>query len=150
MTQKRDESIPPPPPPPLETIEIEETVTMPNPDQPDVIFDVVETMPEFPGGMDSLMAYLSRTIKYPEEARENGIQGKVYAQFVVQKDGSLSDIKVIRGIGGGCDEEAVNAIKNMPNWKPGTQRGKNVNVRFILPVNFKLTEAKKKKKGRKN
>ncbi len=117
-----------------------------------IVFNLVELekRPQFPGGEAKMYQFIAKNIQYPHQAKEASIQGKVYAQFVVNKDGSLSDIKVIRGIGGGCDEEAVNAIKNMPNWKPGTQRGKNVNVRFILPVNFKLTEVRKKKRSRKN
>ncbi len=110
----------------------------------EAIYVVVETMPEFPGGIDSMMAYLGRTISYPEKARKKGIEGKVYVQFIVQKDGSLSDIKVIKGIGGGCDEEAISAIENMPNWTPGKQRGKPVPVRIVQPINFRLTETKKK------
>ena len=109
------------------------------------VFVVVEKMPEFPGGQDSLLAYLSRTIKYPQEAKEKGIKGKVYAQFIIEQNGEISDIKVIRGIGGGCDEEAINAIKGMPIWSAGTQRGKPVRVRFVLPINFTLSEAKPKK-----
>jgi protein TonB len=109
----------------------------------EAIYVVVETMPEFPGGIDSMMAYLGRTISYPEKARKKGIEGKVYVQFIVRKDGTLGDIKVIRGIGGGCDEESISAIKNMPNWTPGKQRGKPVPVRIVQPINFRLTETKK-------
>jgi len=112
------------------------------------VFTLVEKMPEYPGGMDSLMAHLSRTISYPSEAKEANIQGKVYVQFIVEKDGSLSDIQIIRGIGGGCDEEAINAVTSMTKWSPGEFRGKKVRVRFILPVNFVLRETNKKKKKR--
>jgi len=77
-------------------------------------------------------------IKYPEVARTSGITGTVYVQFVVEKDGSISDVKVVRGIGGGCDEEAVRVVKSMPRWKPGKQRGQPVRVYFTLPIEFKL------------
>ncbi len=102
------------------------------------IFTVVETKPEFPGGMGALMTYLAKHIKYPPLAKESGIQGKVFINFVVEPDGSVSNVKVLRGIGGGCDEEAVRVVKNMPKWKPGMQRGKPVRVSFTLPVRFTL------------
>jgi protein TonB len=103
-----------------------------------VIFTVVESMPEFPGGNGALMSYLAKNIKYPPLAKESGIQGKVFINFVVEPDGSISHVKVLRGIGGGCDEEAVRVVKNMPKWKPGMQRGKPVRVSFNLPVKFTL------------
>ena len=102
------------------------------------IFTVVESMPEFPGGMGALMTYLAKNIKYPPLAKESGIQGKVFINFVVEPDGSISHVKVLRGIGGGCDEEAVRVVKSMPKWKPGMQRGKPVRVSFTLPVKFTL------------
>lgn len=104
------------------------------PKQPE-IFTVVEEQPMFNG---DLYEYLSNQIKYPEEAKELGIQGKVYVTFVVEKDGSITDIKVLRGIGGGCDEEAVRVVKTMPNWTPGKQRGNAVRVQFNLPIKFTL------------
>ena len=102
------------------------------------IFTVVESMPAFPGGMGALMTYLAKNIKYPALAKESGIQGKVFINFVVEPDGSISHVKVLRGIGGGCDEEAVRVVKSMPKWKPGLQRGKPVRVSFNLPVKFTL------------
>ena len=102
------------------------------------IFQVVETMPTFPGGDAARIKYLQNNLKYPTMARESGIQGKVFVTFVVEKDGSITDVKVLRGIGGGCDEEAVRVIKNMPKWKPGKQRGKPVRVQFNMPIVFKL------------
>jgi len=102
------------------------------------IFTVVESMPEFPGGMGALMKYLAENIKYPDLAKESGIQGRVFINFVVEPDGSISNVKVLRGIGGGCDEEAVRVVKSMPNWKPGKQRGKPVRVSYNLPVKFTL------------
>ena len=102
------------------------------------IFTFVEEYPEFPGGDKALREYILNTIKYPEVARTSGITGTVYVQFVVEKDGSISDVKVVRGIGGGCDEEAVRVVKSMPRWKPGKQRGQPVRVYFTLPIEFKL------------
>ncbi|REJ80976.1 MAG: energy transducer TonB [Bacteroidetes bacterium] len=102
------------------------------------IFTVVEEMPTFPGGEDKLFEYLSKNIKYPPVARENGIQGRVYVTFVVDKDGKVKDAKVLRGIGGGCDEEAIRVVKAMPQWKPGKQNGRNVQVQYNLPVSFTL------------
>ncbi len=102
------------------------------------IFQVVENMPEFPGGRAALMKYLATNIKYPPYAKEAGIQGRVFINFVVETDGSITAVKVLRGIGGGCDEEAIRVVKNMPKWKPGMQRGKPVRVSFNLPVKFTL------------
>jgi len=102
------------------------------------IFKIVEEMPSYPGGEQKLMEYVAKNIKYPQIARETGIQGRVYVNFVVEPDGSVSNVSVLRGIGGGCDEEAMRVVKNMPKWKPGKQRGKAVRVQYMLPVNFKL------------
>ncbi|MBG0783410.1 MAG: energy transducer TonB [Bacteroidales bacterium] len=102
------------------------------------IFTVVESMPEFPGGQAKMMEFIAQNIKYPAMARESGIQGRVFVNFVVEPDGSVSNVKVLRGIGGGCDEEAVRVVKSMPNWTPGRQRGKAVRVSFNLPVRFTL------------
>lgn len=102
------------------------------------IFTVVENDPEFPGGMDALYKYLAQNIKYPQLARDNNITGKVYVTFVVERDGSIANPKVLRDIGGGCGAEAIRVIKSMPKWTPGKQRGKAVRVQFNLPVNFSL------------
>jgi protein TonB len=102
------------------------------------IFMVVESMPAFPGGESELHRYLAENIKYPQMAKESGIQGRVFVTFVVEKNGSVTDVKVLRGIGGGCDEEAIRVVKNMPKWTPGKQRGKPVRVQFNLPVKFTL------------
>ena len=103
------------------------------------IFDVVEENPEFIGGMAKLYEYLGKTIQYPEMAKENGIQGKVFVQFVVWKDGSIKDIKVVKGVHKTLDSEALRVITRMPLWSPGKQRGKNVNARFTLPIKFKIS-----------
>ncbi len=114
-------------------IEVEEEVVEEAP-----IFTVVESMPEFPGGMTELYTYLGNNIKYPVMAKESGIQGKVYVTFVVERDGSITDVQVLRGIGGGCDEEAIRVVQSMPKWNPGKQRGKPVRVQYNLPVRFTL------------
>ena len=107
------------------------------------IFEVVEHMPEFPdGGMSALMEYLSKNIKYPEAAMKKGTQGRATVQFVVEKDGSITNVKILRGIDPELDKEAIRVISAMPKWKPGTQRGEAVRVRFTVPVMFRLTEDK--------
>jgi periplasmic protein TonB len=102
------------------------------------IFTVVESMPEFPGGAEQMMIFIAKNIKYPPMARESGIQGRVFVNFVVEPNGSVSNVKVLRGIGGGCDEEAIRVVETMPKWTPGRQRGKAVRVSFNLPVRFTL------------
>jgi protein TonB len=102
------------------------------------IFTVVEQDPEFPGGMEALLKYLAQNIKYPQLARDNGITGKVFVTFVVERDGSIANVKLLRDIGGGCGAEAIRVVKSMPKWNPGKQRGKAVRVQFNLPVNFTL------------
>jgi protein TonB len=102
------------------------------------IFTIVEKMPEFPGGLEALFKYLSETMEYPDMAKDAQIQGKVYITFVVDKKGGIAGVKVLRGIGGGCDEEAVRVVENMPKWNPGKQRGKPVKVQYNLPINFIL------------
>ena len=102
------------------------------------IFMVVESMPKFPGGENALNRYLAENIKYPQMAKESGIQGRVFVTFVVERDGSVTDVKVLRGIGGGCDEEAIRVVKGMPRWSAGKQRGKPVRVQFNLPIKFTL------------
>ncbi len=104
----------------------------------DQVFQLVEVDPEFPGGMEALTKYLSENIKYPEQAKKDKIQGRVYISFVVEKDGSVADAKVLRGIGGGCDEEALRVVNAMPKWTPGKMRNTPVRVQFNLPVAFKL------------
>ena len=166
--QQTTQETPPPPPPPAvqevevlnvveddvetETIEINteddkdvEVVIAPPVEAPveeeeeEVIFVVVESMPEFPGGAQAMMRYIAENIKYPVIAQENGIQGRVICQFVVEKDGKVSDIQVVRSSGeSSLDKEAQRVIGSMPKWKPGKQRGKPVRVKYTLPVNFRL------------
>ncbi len=101
-------------------------------------FLIVEQMPEFPGGNEELMKFLHKNVQYPQMARETGIQGTVYLQFVVEPNGAISNVKVLRGIGGGCDEEAIRVAKSMPGWKPGKQNGQSVRVFFQIPIKFTL------------
>ena len=106
----------------------------------DTVYQIAEEMPEFPGGVEALMDYVGRNVKYPEEAKDKEIQGRVFVSFVIEKDGSVNEVKVLRGIGGGCDEEAVRVIKAMPKWTPGKQKGKPVRVNYQIPINFKLDD----------
>ncbi|NOU48316.1 MAG: energy transducer TonB [Bacteroidales bacterium] len=101
-------------------------------------FTIVEQMPEFPGGAASMMKYIATNVKYPAMARETGISGNVFVSFVVNRKGEIKDVKVLRGIGGGCDEEAIRVVMSMPNWIPGKQNGKPVPVQFNLPIKFIL------------
>lgn len=102
------------------------------------IFLVVEEQPSFPGGEDKMFEYLYSNIKYPQVAKENNITGRVFLTFVVEKDGSIANAKILRDIGGGCGQEALRVVKSMPKWSPGKQRGKPVRVQFNLPVVFEL------------
>lgn len=102
------------------------------------IFQVVEEMPSFPGGMGELMKFLGNNIKYPAVAQENGIQGRVIIQFVVEKDGSVANPVVVKGVDPALDKEALRVVKSMPNWTPGKQRGKAVRVKYTVPVTFRL------------
>ena len=104
---------------------------------------IVEEMPAFPGGDKALRQFVSNNLIYPIKAREAGIQGTVYVTFIVDKKGYIRNIKIIRGIGGGCDEEAVRVVKLMPKWNPGTQNGKPVNVKFNLPLNYSINTNRK-------
>ena len=120
--------VPPPPPKP----KVEEVT--------EEIFVVVEEQPEFPGGNTAMMKFLSDNIKYPVIAQENGIQGRVITNFVVERDGSITDVQVVRGVDPSLDKEAVRVIQSMPRWKAGRQRGSAVRVRFTLPVVFRLQQ----------
>ncbi len=111
-----------------------EPVTIPKADS---VFISVEEMPGFPGGEEKLIKYLSG-INYPSFARENGISGKVYISFIIDKEGKIKNAKLLHGIGGGCDEEALRVVFSMPDWKPGRQNGQAVSVQYNLPINFNL------------
>ena len=116
-----------PPPPPA-----------PKPEVSTKVFDVVEEMPSFPGGQGALMSFLSSNIKYPVVAQENGVQGRVIVGFVVERDGSISDVKVMRSVDPSLDREAQRVVKAMPKWKPGKQNGSAVRVKYTVPVVFRL------------
>jgi len=117
-----------PPPPPPEEKKVEEPQ----------VYVIVEEMPEFPGGDAALLQYIQSNIRYPTYAREAGIQGTVFVSFVVDENGNVRDVQVLKGIGGGCDEEAVRVIKSLPKFKPGKQRGKPVRVKMQVPIRFVL------------
>ena len=110
------------------------------------VYQIVEEMPQFPGGEKALMEYIAKNLTYPQEARDKGVEGRVFIGMVIEKDGSVSNVRVLRGIGGGCDEEAMRVIKSMPKWKPGMMKGEPVPVSYQIPINFKLSEKQPKKK----
>ena len=164
----REETPPPPPPPQPETVlsdiidiqdndaevettdfnseddadarvEIQAPIAPPEEEEEEQVIHIrVEKMPEFPGGQEALNRFLVRNIKYPLLAQENGIQGRVVRQFVVNSDGSIVDISVVRGVEESLDKEAIRVIKSMPKWTPGRQGGKSVRVKYTLPIRFKL------------
>lgn len=123
-----------------EVLKAKEEIAQPEPpkEEENKVFDVVEEQPSFPGGPSALMQWLRDNIKYPVIAAENGIEGRVIVQFVVSKTGSISDVRVARGVDPSLDKEAVRVVSSMPNWTPGKQNGTSVNVRYTLPVTFKL------------
>ena len=104
----------------------------------DELFVVVEQQPEYPGGMDALRTFLTKNLNYPRSAANAGVSGRVFVSFVVNTDGSLTDVQVLKGIGFGCDEEAVRVIQKMPHWRPGKQSGRAVRVKYNLPIAFSL------------
>lgn len=123
-----------------EVLKLKEAVAQPEP-KPEVenkVFDVVEQMPSFPGGSSALMKYLSENVKYPVVAQENGVQGRVVVSFVVEKDGHITDVKVVRSVDPSLDKEAARVVKSMPSWIPGKQNGSAVRVKYNVPVSFKL------------
>lgn len=124
-----------------EILKAKEVIAEPEPpkhEEEDKVFDIVEQQPLFPGGPTALMKYLSENTKYPVVAQENGVQGRVTVQFVVEKDGSVSDVHVLRGVDPSLDKEAVRVVKSMPRWTPGKQNGITVRVNYRVPVLFRL------------
>lgn len=105
----------------------------------DPVFEVAEVMPEFPGGTPALFEFISRHLQYPQEAIDNQTEGRVVLQFVVDKEGKVTDIRVVRSINPTLDRAAIDVIRTLPDWKPGMQNGQPVNVRYTLPVVFKLS-----------
>lgn len=120
--------------------EIIMVVEIPEDTNKNVIFTVVEEMPSFPGGSGAMYTYLGKNIKYPKEAQEKGISGTVYVTFVVEKDGSINFVELLRGTNKLLDDEAIRVVKAMPKWEPGKQKGKPVRVKYNLPVKFLLDE----------
>lgn len=102
------------------------------------VFYIVENMPEFPGGDVALRTYIVQNVKYPEIAKENGLSGKVFVQFVINQKGEVQDVKIARGVDPALDKEAIRVVQNLPKWKPGSQRGKPVKVSYTVPINFQL------------
>ena len=124
-----------------EVLKAKEVIAEPEPpkhEEENKVFDIVEQQPLFPGGPAALMKYLSENTKYPVVAQENGVQGRVTVQFVVEKDGSISDVHVLRGVDPSLDKEAVRVVKSMPRWTPGKQNGITVRVNYRVPVLFRL------------
>lgn len=123
-----------------EVLKAKEVIAQPEPPKQEEIkiFDVVEQPPSFPGGQAALLSWLSSHVKYPPIAEENGIQGRVIVGFVVERDGSVSQVQVIRGVDPSLDKEAARVVASMPKWTPGRQNGQNVRVKYNVPVNFKL------------
>lgn len=123
-----------------EVLKAKEVIAQPEPpkQEENKVFDVVEQMPSFPGGNGALMQYLSSNVRYPVVAQENGVQGRVVVSFVVEKDGSITDVNVVRSVDPSLDKEAARVVRSMPNWIPGKQNGSAVRVKYNVPVSFKL------------
>ena len=119
----------------LTTVSAQKTVVAEKNQQ---VFDVVEQMPEYPGGMSAFLDYLMQSVKYPEDAEKQKIEGRVIATFVVETDGSISNVEVARPVFPSLDAEAVRVLSAMPNWTPGKQSGKLVRVKYTVPINFNL------------
>lgn len=138
-----DSDLPEPPPP-----AIDDEMILGMMDEPiyegeiddDTYFQVVDEEPSFPGGMEAMYKFLAENIKYPQEAKDNNISGRVFVSFIVEPDGSITNPRLLRDIGGGCGQEAIRVVKLMPRWKPGKNKGQTVRVQFNLPVNFTLTD----------
>lgn len=122
-----------------EVLKAKEVIAQPEPPKEEAkVFDVVEQMPSFPGGTAALMQYLGNNVKYPVVAQENGVQGRVVVSFVVERDGSITDVKVVRSVDPSLDKEAARVVQSMPKWIPGKQNGQTVRVKYNVPVAFKL------------
>ena len=156
ITQQEEKPPPPPPPPPEiieiveDDVEIEDEIEIEDTESDEDVeieieeeddeefFMVVENMPEFPGGDLGLMKYIQKNVKYPAIAKEYNITGKVYVSFIVDKKGSVTNVKIVRGVDRNLDAEAMRVVKSLPKYKPGKQRGKSVRVMFTIPINFTL------------
>jgi periplasmic protein TonB len=133
-TEITDETVIAPPQPPA----IETPLEIPEEEDLNKTFLIVETQPAPIGGYEAFYKYIGKNIKYPDQARRMGVEGKVFVQFVVDKDGSITNVEVLKGIGSGCDEEAARVLESAPKWSPGKQRGRPVRVRMSVPIIFKL------------
>ena len=122
----------------LASAHAKQAVVLDAPDNDTTIYTIVDEMPQFPGGDSAMIAYIIHNVHYPQAEKEQGIQGKVFVGFVVEKDGGISNVEVKRGIGAECDAEAIRAVKGMPNWEPGKQSGVLVRTAMVLPINFKI------------
>ena len=156
ITQQEEKPPPPPPPPPEvieiveDDVEIEDEIEIEDTESDEDVeieieeeddeefFMVVENMPEFPGGDLGLMKYIQKNVKYPAIAKEYNITGKVYVSFIVDRSGSVTNVKIVRGVDKNLDAEAMRVVKSLPKYKPGKQRGKSVRVMFTIPINFTL------------
>lgn len=145
IAQEKKKELPPPPPKAVKNAEkpIEAPSQLSQDEPEELVFTVVEEMPVYPGGNEAMYTYLGQNIKYPDVAKANKTQGTVYVTFIIRKDGSVSNVNILRGIGHGCDEEAIRVVEEMPLWKAGKQRGKAVNVQYNLPIKFVLEPDKK-------
>jgi protein TonB len=123
-----------------EVLKAKEVIAEPEPPKVEEtkVFDVVEEMPQFPGGQAALLEYLAKNIKYPVVAEENGVQGRVIVTFVVERDGSITDVRVVKSVDPSLDKEAARVVKSMPKWQPGKQNGSAVRVKYTVPVQFRL------------
>ena len=121
-----------------EELVVEELIFEEPEEEVEEIFTIVEDQPSYPGGIQAFYKYVATNLRYPAQARRMGIAGKVFVQFVVEKDGKLTDVQILKGIGSGCDEEALRVIKKSKKWTPGRQRGRPVKVRMIIPISFRL------------
>jgi TonB family protein len=154
----QDKEAPPPPPPPKKEKEVKKpaksdkepvivtVVERPGGQDDDPVFTVVEEMPEYPGGKKALYAFMGENIKYPEDAKKKGTAGTVFVTFVIEKDGKVSGVKLLRGVSESLDKEALRVVSSMPAWKPGKQKGKAVRVQYNLPIKFSLNNDEDKKK----
>lgn len=117
---------------------VEEPIEEPEPEETPDVHLIVEEQPSFPGGVTAFYRYIGKHLKYPPAAIRQEVEGRVFVQFVVNQDGSLTDLKVVKGIGAGCDAEAIRVLKTVPNWNPGKQRGVPVRVQMMIPITFQL------------
>lgn len=135
----------PPPPPPEPAMEV---ITEDSMKKREEVFMIVEDMPEFPGGQEKMAEFIGNNLVYPKKAKRDNITGRVVVQFIVSETGQVEDVKVVKGVHPLLDSAAVQVVRSMPLWKPGKQRGKNVRVRYVLPIRFTLGEEPKKKRKR--